>query len=65
MLVFAHANYPGTNPILGTEEAYKMLWLVNIGTLNVNPLLTQTPGYGKISQILLFIFQDRCFNIEK
>ena len=30
-----------------TEEAYKMLWPVNIGTLNVNPLLTQTPGYGK------------------
>ena len=29
------------------EEAYKMLWPVNIGTLNVNPLLTQTPGYGK------------------
>lgn len=26
-LVFsANANYPGTNPILGTEEAYKMLW---------------------------------------
>ena len=47
-LVFsANANYPGTNPILGTEEAYKMLWPVNIGTLNVNPLLTQTPGYGK------------------
>lgn len=47
-LVFsANANYPGTNSILGTEEAYKMLWPVNIGTLNVNPLLTQTPGYGK------------------
>ena len=29
------------------KKHIKMLWPVNIGTLNVNPLLTQTPGYGK------------------
>ena len=57
LVFFCRCQLSGHNPILGTEEAYKMLWPVNIGTLNVNPLLTQTPGYGKkISQILLFIF---------
>lgn len=41
----ATANYPNTKPLLGAEEAHKLLWPVNIGTLNVNPLLKQTPGY--------------------
>ena len=35
---------------LGTEEAYKMLWPVNIGTLNVNPppLINSNSGIREI-----------------
>lgn len=38
-------NYPPTSPLLNKDEAYKLLWPVDASTLNVNPLLKQTPGY--------------------
>lgn len=41
------ANYPATKALLGTDEAYKLLWPIDINTMNVNPLLKQTPGYEK------------------
>ncbi|MBP6065896.1 MAG: RagB/SusD family nutrient uptake outer membrane protein [Bacteroides sp.] len=44
------ANYPNTYgddfaPLLMETEAYKLLWPVNVSTLNDDPLLVQTPGY--------------------
>lgn len=53
-LVFsAEANYPlehGKKPgaVLTLEESYKMLWPVDTGTLNGDPLLKQTPGYESV-----------------
>lgn len=38
------ANYTGTS-VLNVNEAYKMLWPIDVNTLNVNDLLEQTPGY--------------------
>ena len=45
-LVFsATANYPATSPLINTNEKHKLLWPVDINTMNINPLLEQTPGY--------------------
>lgn len=52
-LVFsADANYPTTvggtaSPLLSSADAHKVLWPVDVNTLNINPLLEQTPGYDK------------------
>lgn len=47
-LVFSpEANYPTGKALISSSEAYKLLWPVDINTLNVNPLLKQTPGYEK------------------
>ena len=45
-LVFSgSANYSGETGILSAPEAYKMLWPLDKSSMNVNPLLEQTPGY--------------------
>ena len=46
-LVFSNVtNYGTTSPILNFDtEAYKLLWPVDVYTLNGDPMLTQTPGY--------------------
>ena len=45
-LVFsAAANYPSTSPLISTSEKHKLLWPLDISTMNINPLLEQTPGY--------------------
>ena len=45
-LVFSgSANYSGETGVLPTAEAYKMLWPLDKSSMNVNPLLEQTPGY--------------------
>ncbi|MCK3683214.1 RagB/SusD family nutrient uptake outer membrane protein [Maribellus sp. YY47] len=45
-LVFSNqANY-GNPAVLRTSEAHKLLWPVDVNTLNVDPLLEQTPGYN-------------------
>lgn len=46
-LVFsATANYGSSSPILNKEkEAYKVLWPVDVNTLNNDPKLKQTEGY--------------------
>lgn len=45
----AEANYAGFGesavPVLQSTEEYKLLWPVNVGVLNGDPLLKQTPGY--------------------
>lgn len=40
------ANYPAVNPLIPTAEAHKLLWPVDVNTLNQNPNLTQTSGYN-------------------
>lgn len=45
-LVFSNAaNYPATSPLLLSTEAYKLLWPIDVNTLNGNPMLVQTSGY--------------------
>lgn len=45
-LVFsAKAHYGSTSPILTDEQAYKMLWPVNVEVLNGDPEIEQTYGY--------------------
>lgn len=41
------AGYPATSPVLAENEAYKLLWPIDINTLNGDPLLKgqQNPGY--------------------
>lgn len=46
----AEANYPETPgeapvPLLSLDEKHKLLWPINVGTLNDDNLLEQTPGY--------------------
>ena len=41
----AAANYPSTSPLISTSEKHKLLWPLDISTMNINPLLEQTPGY--------------------
>jgi len=50
-LVFdAAASYKGT-PILNyATEKYKLLWPVDVATLNADPNLKQTPGYTDLNQ---------------
>lgn len=48
----ADANYPDNEtptiktPLIKKEEAYKLLWPVDVNTLNNDDKLLQTPGYG-------------------
>lgn len=53
-LVFSvNANYANTGtgaatvPVLTTDEAYKIVWPLDLGVLNVNPKLKQNTGYDK------------------
>lgn len=41
------ASYPATAPVLTESEAYKLLWPIDVNTLNGDPLLKgqQNPGY--------------------
>lgn len=43
----AAANYPATAPVLLESEAFKLLWPIDVNTLNADPLLKdqQNPGY--------------------
>lgn len=46
-LAFApEASYKDSQPVLKSDEAHKLLWPLNVGLLNADPLLKQTPGYG-------------------
>lgn len=45
-LVFsASANYPTTKALIDAKEEHKLLWPLDVSTMNINPLLEQTPGY--------------------
>ncbi|SHJ33111.1 Starch-binding associating with outer membrane [Tangfeifania diversioriginum] len=44
-LVFSDAVNYGNPAVLSTGEAHKLLWPVDVNTLNVDPKLEQTPGY--------------------
>ena len=41
----ASANYPAGSPLINLSEKHKLLWPLDINTMNINPLLKQTPGY--------------------
>lgn len=41
----ASANYPATAPLILTSEKHKLLWPIDIATLNANTELKQTDGY--------------------
>lgn len=41
----AYPVQPANLPVIGTNEKFKLLWPVDITTLNNDPLLEQTPGY--------------------
>ena len=43
----AAANYPATAPVLLETETHKLLWPIDVNTLNADPLLKdqQNPGY--------------------
>ncbi|MCD8182062.1 MAG: RagB/SusD family nutrient uptake outer membrane protein [Bacteroides sp.] len=41
----ASASYPATKALISTNEEHKLLWPLDINTMNINPLLEQTPGY--------------------
>lgn len=41
------ANYPTGKALISSDESHKLLWPIDIGTMNINPLLKQTPGYEK------------------
>ncbi|MEG1562617.1 MAG: RagB/SusD family nutrient uptake outer membrane protein [Bacteroides sp.] len=43
----AEASYKEKQPVLKATEAHKLLWPLNIGLLNADTLLEQTPGYGE------------------
>lgn len=45
-LVFSpKANYDDPNPVIKTAESYKLLWPIDINTLNNDPLLENNPDY--------------------
>ena len=47
-LVFSpKANYDSAEPVLKTTDAYKLLWPIDIETLNKDPKLKNNPGYVK------------------
>lgn len=41
------AGYPAGTPLIPASEAYKLLWPVDVNTLNQNPELKQTAGYNQ------------------
>lgn len=41
----AAANYDDPGPVLSKTEAYKLLWPIDIETLNTDPQLKNNPGY--------------------
>ena len=47
------ANYPNNEtpdervPLIKESEAHKLLWPIDVNTLNNDPKLEQTPGYDK------------------
>ena len=46
-LAFSPAvSYPAGTPIIPASESHKLLWPVDVNTLNQNPELKQTTGYG-------------------
>ncbi|MDD4427157.1 MAG: RagB/SusD family nutrient uptake outer membrane protein [Paludibacter sp.] len=40
------ANYPAGTPLIPAADTHKLLWPVDVYTLNLNPELTQTTGYN-------------------
>jgi len=44
-LVFSDKTTYGHGAVLSTGEAHKVLWPVDVNTLNMDPKLKQTPGY--------------------
>ncbi|MEZ5106955.1 MAG: RagB/SusD family nutrient uptake outer membrane protein [Draconibacterium sp.] len=44
-LAFSNLVNYGNPAVLNTSESYKLLWPVDVNTLNVDPKLEQTPGY--------------------
>lgn len=47
-LVFSvDANYDTAEPIIKESESYKLLWPIDIQTLNNDPKLSNNPGYNK------------------
>lgn len=47
-LVFSSAaGYPAGTPVLSSADAYKLLWPIDVNTLNRDPALAgkQNPGY--------------------
>lgn len=43
----AAANYDDPGALLKANEAYKLLWPIDIETLNTDPKLKNNPGYGE------------------
>ncbi len=41
----AAAAYPSKTSVISPNEKHKLLWPLDINTMNINPLLKQTPGY--------------------
>lgn len=50
-LAFDNASAYSATSVLKTTEAYKVLWPIDKGTLNADPLLKQTPGYKVANQV--------------
>lgn len=44
-LAFSDKVTYGNGPVIPSSESHKLLWPVDVNTLNVDPLLKQTPGY--------------------
>jgi len=44
-LVFSNEVNYGNDAVLSKSESHKLLWPVDVNTLNVDPKLEQTPGY--------------------
>lgn len=42
----SRANYDDSNPVIQLSEAYKLLWPIDINTLNNDPELVNNPGYN-------------------
>ena len=40
------ANYDDSNPVILLNESYKLLWPIDINTLNNDPKLVNNPGYN-------------------
>ena len=41
----AEAGYKGTSAVLKESESHKLLWPIDVSTMNADDLLEQTPGY--------------------